>query len=62
MSLNVDFRTSGLVPVNRQMYNFRAKDRRVIPLLFLHKPCFGRYAFAEPIGRVIKAGDPVEMI
>jgi uncharacterized protein YcbX len=59
-SLNVDFRTGGLVPPERQLFRLLAKDRRVNPM-FPYKPCFGRYAFAEPFGRTIRVGDRVEI-
>ncbi|KIY01554.1 uncharacterized protein Z520_03106 [Fonsecaea multimorphosa CBS 102226] len=60
MSLNVDFRTGGTVPPERQLYKLLTKDRRVNPT-FPYKPCFGRYAFAEPFGTVIRVGDRVEV-
>ncbi|KIW35260.1 hypothetical protein, variant [Cladophialophora immunda] len=60
MSLNVDFRTGGTVPPERQLYRLLTKDRRVNPA-FPYKPCFGRYAFAEPFGTVIRVGDRVEV-
>jgi hypothetical protein len=59
-SLNVDFRTGGLVPPERQLFKLLAKDRRINPM-FPYKPCFGRYAFAEPFGRKIRVGDRVEI-
>ncbi|KIW72811.1 hypothetical protein PV04_00983 [Phialophora macrospora] len=59
-SLNVDFRTGGLVPPEQQLFKLLAKDRRV-NLMFPYKPCFGRYAFAEPFGRRIRVGDRVEI-
>ncbi|KAJ9608808.1 hypothetical protein H2200_006579 [Cladophialophora chaetospira] len=57
-SLNVDFRTGGLVPPERQLYKLLAKDRHINPA-FPYKPCFGRYAFAEPFGRKVRVGDVV---
>ncbi|OCT44150.1 hypothetical protein CLCR_00672 [Cladophialophora carrionii] len=60
-SLNVDFRTGGLVAPQRQLYKLLAKDRRVNPA-FPYRPCFGRYAFAEPFGRVVRVGDHVEVM
>lgn len=59
-SLNVDFRTGGILPPERQLYKMLVKDRRVNPA-FPFKPCFGRYAFAEPFGRVVRVGDVVEV-
>lgn len=60
MSLNVDFNTGGLLPPDRQLYKLLTKDRRVNKK-FPAKPCFGKYAFAEPMGAVIKVGDSVEV-
>lgn len=57
-SLNVDFRTGGLLPPERQLYKLLATDRRINPA-FPYKPCFGRYAFAEPFERKIRVGDEV---
>ncbi|EXJ64684.1 hypothetical protein A1O7_01022 [Cladophialophora yegresii CBS 114405] len=60
-SLNVDFRTGGLVTPERQLFKLLAKDRRVNPS-FPYRPCFGRYAFAEPFSRKIRVGDRVEVV
>ncbi|EXJ70352.1 uncharacterized protein A1O5_06420 [Cladophialophora psammophila CBS 110553] len=61
MSLNVDFRTGGTVPPERQLYKLLAKDRRVNSA-FPYRPCFGRYAFAEPFGTIIRVGDQVQVM
>lgn len=60
-SLNVDFDTGGLVAGERQLYKLLARDRRVNPAFPL-KPCFGVYAFAVPIGAVLRVGDTVSVI
>lgn len=61
MSLNVDFDTGGLLSPEKQLYKLLTKDRRVNKK-FPAKPCFGRYAFAEPVGSVVRVGDTVEVV
>ena len=62
-SLNVDFSTGRYFKQSdRQLYKLLLPDRKVNPIpQFKDKPCFGRYAFAEPMGSVVKVGDVVEV-
>jgi uncharacterized protein len=61
-SLNVDFKTGQYLEPSsgHQLYKLLTKDRRV-NAMFPHKPCFGRYAFAEPMGAVVRVGDRVSV-
>jgi uncharacterized protein len=61
-SLNVDFETGNYLEPSsgHQLYKLLTKDRRV-NAMFPHKPCFGRYAFAEPMGAVVRVGDRVSV-
>ena len=60
MSLNMGFQRGGIMPPDRQLYKLLTPDRR-INLVLPQKPCFGRYAFAGPIGHAIRLGDRVEV-
>lgn len=60
-SLNVDFHTGELLPPQRQLYKALATRDRRVNAAFPLRPCFGRYAFAEPFGALIRVGDEVHV-
>ncbi|KAK3192502.1 hypothetical protein K4F52_001301 [Lecanicillium sp. MT-2017a] len=60
LSLNVDIKTGTTSPREKQLYGLLAKDRRVNKV-FPQKPVFGQYAFAAPIGAIIRVGDTVNV-
>ncbi len=61
ISLNVDYRTGTYhKEPEKQVYKLLLKDRRINPL-YSFKPCFGKYAFCEQMGAVVRVGDRVEV-
>ncbi|KAH9884844.1 hypothetical protein F4778DRAFT_761910 [Xylariomycetidae sp. FL2044] len=60
LSLNANLKTGTMAAREQQMYGLLARDRRVNSA-FPHKPVFGQYAFAAPLGATLQVGNQVRV-